>query len=84
MFGSLLAKVFEQAGLPAGVLNVVAADREVSEELVEHPLVDKISFTGSTAGAPDRFDVRRAHRALNLELGGKSAAIVLPDADSTP
>jgi aldehyde dehydrogenase (NAD+) len=48
LFGFLLAEVFAKAGLPLGVLNVVAADRGVSGALVEHPLVDKISFTGST------------------------------------
>src|SRR5207247_2554241 len=46
LFGSLLAEVFAEAGLPPGVLNVVAADREVAEGLVRHPLVDKSSFTG--------------------------------------
>jgi aldehyde dehydrogenase (NAD+) len=82
LFGSLLAEAFEEAGLPPGVLNVVPADREVSEELVRHPLVDKISFTGSTRA------VRRVAalcgeqiKRCSLELGGKSAAIVLPDAD---
>jgi len=82
LFGSPLAKVFEEAGLPAGVLNVVAADREVSEELVKHPLVDKISFTGSTRAGRRIASLCGEHiKRCSLELGGKSAAIVLPDAD---
>jgi aldehyde dehydrogenase (NAD+) len=82
LFGFLLAEVFEEAGLPPGVLNIVAADREVSEELVKHPLVDKISFTGSTrAGRRIASLCGEQIKRCSLELGGKSAAIVLPDAD---
>jgi aldehyde dehydrogenase (NAD+) len=82
LFGSLLAEVFEDAGLPPGVLNVVPADREVSEQLVRHPLVDKISFTGSTrAGRRIGALCGEQIKRCSLELGGKSAAIVLPDAD---
>jgi aldehyde dehydrogenase (NAD+) len=82
LFGALLAEVFEEAGLPPGVLNVVPADREVSEELVVHPLVDKISFTGSTrAGCRIAALCGERIKRCSLELGGKSAAIVLPDAD---
>ena len=82
LFGFLLAEAFEEAGLPPGVLNVVPAGREVGEQLVSHPLVDKISFTGSTSagrriGALCGEQIKRC----SLELGGKSAAIVLPDAD---
>jgi betaine-aldehyde dehydrogenase len=78
----LLAEVFERAGLPPGVLNIVAADRIVSEELVKHPLVDKISFTGSTrAGRRIAALCGEQIKRCSLELGGKSAAIVLPDAD---
>jgi aldehyde dehydrogenase (NAD+) len=81
LFGSLLAEAFEEAGLPPGVLNVVPADREVSEELVRHPLVDKISFTGSTrAGRRIAALCGEQIKRCSLELGGKSAAIVLPDA----
>lgn len=77
-----LAQLLQSAGLPDGVFSVIAADREVSEYLVRHPEVDKVSFTGSTAagqriGAICGNDVRRC----TLELGGKSAAIVLEDAD---
>jgi betaine-aldehyde dehydrogenase len=78
----LLAEVFERAGLPPGVLNIVAADRTVSEELVTDPLVDKISFTGSTrAGRRIAALCGEQIKRCSLELGGKSAAIVLPGAD---
>ncbi|MEV0075320.1 aldehyde dehydrogenase [Nocardia neocaledoniensis] len=82
MSAYLLGEIFEQAGLPAGVVNIVAAGREVSEHLVRHPGVDKVSFTGSTAAgrriaAVCGQDLRR----VTLELGGKSAAILLDDAD---
>jgi aldehyde dehydrogenase (NAD+) len=78
----LIAQAFADAGLPAGVLNVVPADREASEHLVRHPDVDMVSFTGSTAagrriGSICGNDLKH----MVLELGGKSAAIVLPDAD---
>ncbi len=82
LFGYLLAEVFEEAGLPPGVLNIVAADRTASEALVRHPLVDKISFTGSTrAGRRIAALCGEQIKRCSLELGGKSAAIVLPDAD---
>jgi aldehyde dehydrogenase (NAD+) len=82
LFGVLLAEVFAEAGLPAGVLSIVAADRQVSEELVTHPGVDKISFTGSTrAGRRIAALCGDQIKRCSLELGGKSAAIVLPDAD---
>jgi aldehyde dehydrogenase (NAD+) len=81
LFSFLLAEVFEQAGLPPGVLNIVPADRTVSEELVRHPLVDKISFTGSTrAGRRIAALCGEQIKRCSLELGGKSAAIVLADA----
>jgi betaine-aldehyde dehydrogenase len=82
LYAFLLAEVFEEAGLPAGVLNVVPADRAVSEELVKHPLVDKISFTGSTrAGSRIGSLCGEQIKRFALELGGKSAAIILEDAD---
>jgi acyl-CoA reductase-like NAD-dependent aldehyde dehydrogenase len=78
----ILAEAFAEAGLPPGVLNVVPADREVSEQLVRHPDVDMISFTGSTAAGRRIGAIcgEQIKRAL-LELGGKSAAIVLEDMD---
>jgi betaine-aldehyde dehydrogenase len=78
----LLAEVAERAHLPAGVLNIITAEREVSEELVRHPGIDKVSFTGSTA-AGKRIAGICAERVarVNLELGGKSAALILDDYD---
>ena len=57
--GLIISEIAESIGLPPGVLNVVTADREVSELLVRDPRVDKITFTGSTAaGRQDRLDLR--------------------------
>jgi betaine-aldehyde dehydrogenase len=77
-----LAEVIEQAGLPPGVVNIVPAGREASAELVEHLGVDHVSFTGSTAvgRAVGRVCGRQLKRCT-LELGGKSAAILLDDVD---
>jgi aldehyde dehydrogenase (NAD+) len=78
----LLAEAIAEAGLPAGVVNIVPAGREVGAYLVEHPGVDKVAFTGSSAAG--RSIARRCGellRPVTLELGGKSAAIVLDDAD---
>jgi acyl-CoA reductase-like NAD-dependent aldehyde dehydrogenase len=78
----LLAEAIIEAGLPAGVVNIVPGGRDVGAYLVEHPRVDKIAFTGSTAAG--RIIARRCGellRPVTLELGGKSAAIVLDDAD---
>jgi len=80
--GYLVAEIAEQVGLPPGVLNVVTADREVSEQLVRDPRVDKITFTGSTAAGRRIASICGARVArCTLELGGKSAAILLDDAD---
>jgi aldehyde dehydrogenase (NAD+) len=80
--GFRLAEIFAEAGLPKGVLSVVPAGREVSEHLVTHPGVDKISFTGSAVGGKRIGGLcgERLKRCT-LELGGKSAAIILDDAD---
>ncbi|HVA08874.1 MAG TPA: aldehyde dehydrogenase [Acidimicrobiales bacterium] len=77
-----LAEIFSEAGLPKGVLSVIPAGREVSEHLVTHPGVDKISFTGSGVGGKRIGGLcgERLKRCT-LELGGKSAAIILDDAD---
>jgi aldehyde dehydrogenase (NAD+) len=78
----LLAEAAEAAGLPDGVLNIVPADREASAYLVAHPGVDKVAFTGSTeAGRHVGATTGRLLRPATLELGGKSAAIILEDAD---
>ena len=78
----LLAECIAEAGVPEGVINIVAAGREVGEYLVTHPDIDKVAFTGSTAvgrriGALCGERLRR----FTLELGGKSAAIILDDAE---
>ncbi|MEV4152942.1 aldehyde dehydrogenase [Nocardia salmonicida] len=77
-----LAAAATAAGLPDGVLNIVTADRAESEYLVTHPGVDKVSFTGSTAAGRRIASLCGDNvRRYTLELGGKSAAIVLDDAD---
>jgi aldehyde dehydrogenase (NAD+) len=79
-FGVLMDAV-EEAGIPDGVINVVNGGAATGELLVEHPGVDKISFTGSTAvGARIAASCGSRIRRYSLELGGKSPAIVLPDA----
>ena len=78
----LFADVLQEIGLPPGVVNIVTAGREVSEHLVTHPGVDKISFTGSgVVGRHIAELCARDLRRVTLELGGKSAAIVLEDAN---
>jgi aldehyde dehydrogenase (NAD+) len=78
----VMAEAAVEAGLPAGVLNIVPAGREVGTHLVAHPGVDKVAFTGSTAaGCSIAETCGRLLRPVTLELGGKSAAIVLDDAD---
>lgn len=82
LHAQLIAKVFEEAGLPPGVLNVVPAERLESEILVRHPEVDKIVFTGSTAtGRRIGSICGETLKRFSLELGGKSAAIILEDVD---
>jgi acyl-CoA reductase-like NAD-dependent aldehyde dehydrogenase len=78
----IIAEAAEQAGLPAGVINLVCAGREASDSLVRNPFIDKVSFTGSV-GAGRTIGMACAERfaRCTLELGGKSAAIVLEDAD---
>jgi acyl-CoA reductase-like NAD-dependent aldehyde dehydrogenase len=69
-------------GLPAGVLNILTANREVSELLVRHPGVDKVTFTGSTAAGRKIASICGERIArCTLELGGKSAAVILDDFD---
>ncbi|MFD5770190.1 aldehyde dehydrogenase [Streptomyces sp. NPDC127049] len=79
----LLGEIAAEAGLPEGVLSILPADREVSEYLVGHPGVDKVSFTGSVAAGKRVMEVAsRNLTRVTLELGGKSAAVILPDADA--
>jgi aldehyde dehydrogenase (NAD+) len=71
-----------EAGLPPGVLNVVAGGREAGAHLVQHSGIDKVAFTGSTqSGRMIAETCGRLIRPVTLELGGKSAAIILDDAD---
>jgi aldehyde dehydrogenase (NAD+) len=78
----LFAEAVDEAGFPPGVVNVVPGDREVGAHLVAHPGIDKIAFTGSTAAGRQIAETcGRLLRPVTLELGGKSASIVLDDAD---
>ena len=78
----LLGEVMEEVGLPKGVVNIITADREVSERLVASADVDKIAFTGSSAAGKRIASLLGARMArYTLELGGKSAAVVLDDYD---
>ncbi|MFD4633259.1 aldehyde dehydrogenase family protein [Streptomyces sp. NPDC058284] len=81
--GSLLAKIFEDAGLPAGLLNVVITDiAEIGDALIEHPVPSVISFTGSDRVGRHVATVCASHfKRSVLEMGGNSALIVLDDAD---
>jgi acyl-CoA reductase-like NAD-dependent aldehyde dehydrogenase len=77
-----LGQILIEAGVPDGVVNIVTGDGETGALLVDHPAVDKIAFTGSTAvgreiGSKAGAQIKR----VTLELGGKSPNIILPDAD---
>jgi acyl-CoA reductase-like NAD-dependent aldehyde dehydrogenase len=77
-----LAEALHDVGLPAGVFNLITGGRDIGAELVTHRAVDKVSFTGSTAaGRWIGEQCGRTFTRMQLELGGKSAAIVLDDAD---
>ncbi len=79
----LFAEVIEEAGFPPGLVSIVVGDGTVGETLVNHPGVDRVSFTGSTAvGRRIAAACGASLKKVSLELGGKSAAIVLDDADS--
>src|SRR5256885_7082773 len=77
-----LARLAEAAGIPPGVINIVTGFRETGEALVDHPLVAKVSFTGSV-GAGRSIAARAGQRLVScmLELGGKSPNIVFGDAN---
>lgn len=78
----ILAEACEKVNLPPGVINIVTADREVSEKLVRHPGVDKVTFTGSTmAGRRIASICGERIARYTLELGGKSAGVILDDYD---
>ena len=80
--GYLMAGLLTEAGVPEGVVSIVAGGREVGSHLVAHPGIDKVAFTGSTeAGRRIGAVCGQQLKRCSLELGGKSAAIVLDDAD---
>jgi acyl-CoA reductase-like NAD-dependent aldehyde dehydrogenase len=77
-----LGELALEAGFPEGALNVVTGDGSTGAALVDHPGIDKIAFTGSTAvGREIGAKAGRALKRVTLELGGKSANVILPDAD---
>jgi acyl-CoA reductase-like NAD-dependent aldehyde dehydrogenase len=77
-----LGELALEVGFPPGVLNVLTGDGETGAALVDHPDVDKVAFTGSTAvGREIGAKAGRALKRVTLELGGKSPNIILPDAD---
>jgi aldehyde dehydrogenase (NAD+) len=78
-----LARLIEEAGVPAGVLNVVTGPGEpTGDALITHPMVDKLSFTGSRAvGRKIMAAAAASFKRVSLELGGKSPALVFADAD---
>ncbi|MDQ0198815.1 aldehyde dehydrogenase family protein [Neobacillus ginsengisoli] len=80
-----LAELIQEAGFPAGVVNIVPGFGETAgQPLVDHPLVDKIAFTGSTeVGKLIMEKAAKTLKRVTLELGGKSPNIILPDADLT-
>ena len=78
----LFAEICKQAGVPAGVVNIVTGDGRVGEAIVNHPGIDKLAFTGSTeVGRIIRQATAGSGKKLSLELGGKSPFIVFEDAD---
>src|SRR5262249_2676044 len=80
----ILAEAFEAADFPPGVFNLVTGAHDVAELLARHPGVDKVSFAGPVSvGRRIAVACGEAFKSVNLELGGKSAAIVLEDADLT-
>lgn len=78
----LLVEALHEAGIPPGVVNLVPGGRGVGQHLVKHPGIDKIAFTGSTdAGKRIMALCAELVKRVSLELGGKSAAVILDDAD---
>jgi acyl-CoA reductase-like NAD-dependent aldehyde dehydrogenase len=78
----ILADAVVAAGIPAGVVNIITGGREAGANLVSHPVVSKVAFTGSTAaGRKVALACAESFKRVTLELGGKSAAILLGDVD---
>lgn len=77
-----LAKIIDSSELPEGVVNIITGDAEVGQEMVTNPMVDKVAFTGSTeVGKIIMQNAAATMKNVTLELGGKSAGIILDDAD---
>ena len=77
-----MARIFEEAGLPAGVLQMLPGGKDVGEAMVTDPHVRVISFTGSTAVGRSIGELAGRHlKRAHLELGGNSALLILDDAD---
>jgi aldehyde dehydrogenase (NAD+) len=77
----VLAEIIQQAGLPAGVVNILPGAGDVGAELVNHPLVNKVAFTGSTeVGKIIQRSLAGTGKKLTLELGGKAANVIFDDA----
>ena len=80
--GYVIARIFEEAGLPAGLLHVLPGGADVGAAVVEAPDVNVVCFTGSTAAGRKVGELASAHlKRVHLELGGKNSIIVLPGAD---
>ena len=77
-----MGELFERAGFPPGVVNIFRGDGITGAQLVEHPRVDKIAFTGSSATARKLLLAASGNlKKVSLELGGKSPVLVFADAD---
>lgn len=80
--GQILAEIYTEAGVPAGVFNVVNGGPEVGSYLTTHPDIAKVSFTGQVStGQKVASNAAGGMKYITMELGGKSPLIVLPDAD---
>ncbi|KAI9887976.1 MAG: hypothetical protein M1823_000233 [Watsoniomyces obsoletus] len=78
----VLAEIYTEAGLPAGVFNVILGDGKVGSYLVSHPGISKVSFTGQVStGQLVASSAAGGMKSVTMELGGKSPLIILPDAD---
>ena len=79
---SILAEIIRDAGVPAGVVNIITGGADVGRALINHPQIRKVAFTGSTPVGKDILKIISSHITnATMELGGKSANIILNDAD---
>ena len=78
----LLAEIIREVGVPAGVVNIITGGADVGRALINHPLINKVAFTGSTPVGKEILKTIAPHiTTATMELGGKSANIILDDAD---